>query len=75
MMNLRTQIFLLGILTIEAVLLAVYSSHPQRAFTSKPPLHDYHPLWFSSFLVLPRALKRLAAQFLGFRQRFGYTYS
>jgi hypothetical protein len=38
---------LLGILTIETVLLPEYSSQPQRAFTSKPSLHSYRPLRFS----------------------------
>jgi hypothetical protein len=46
-MNLRTEISLLGILTIETVLLTVYSSQPQRSFTSKPSLHNYRPLRFS----------------------------
>ena len=46
-MNLRTEISLLGILTIETVLLIVYSSQPQRAFTSKSYLHNYRPLRFS----------------------------
>ena len=46
-MNLRTEISLLGILTIETVLLTVYSSQPQRAFSSKSSLHNYRPLRFS----------------------------
>ena len=46
-MNLRTEISLLGMLTIEAVLLTVYSSQPQRAFSSKSSLHNYRPLRFS----------------------------
>jgi hypothetical protein len=46
-MNLRTEISLLGILTIESVLLTVYSSQPQRAFSSKSSLHNYRPLRFS----------------------------
>ena len=46
-MNLRTEISLLGMLTIETVLLTVYSSQPQRAFTSKSYLHNYRPLRFS----------------------------
>jgi hypothetical protein len=46
-MNLRTETSLLGILTIETVLLIVYSSQPQRAFTSKSYLHNYRPLRFS----------------------------
>ena len=46
-MNLRTEISLLGMLTIETVLLTVYSSQPQRAFTSKSSLHNYRPLRFS----------------------------
>jgi hypothetical protein len=45
-MNLRTSIFLLGMLTIETVLLTVYSSQPQRVFTSKSPLRSYRPLRF-----------------------------
>jgi hypothetical protein len=45
-MNLRTEISLLGILTTETVLLIVYSSQPQRAFTSKSYLHSYRPLRF-----------------------------
>jgi len=46
-MNLRTEISLLGRLSIEAVLLTVYSSQPQRAFSSKSSLHNYRPLRFS----------------------------
>ena len=46
-MNLRTEISLLGMLTIETVLLTVYSSQPQRAFSSKSSLHNYRPLRFS----------------------------
>ena len=46
-MNLRTEISLLGRLSIETVLLTVYSSQPQRAFTSKSSLHNYRPLRFS----------------------------
>jgi hypothetical protein len=46
-MNLRTEISLLGILTTETVLLTVYSSQPQRAFSSKSSLHNYRPLRFS----------------------------
>jgi hypothetical protein len=46
-MNLRTEISLLGILTIKAVLLTVYSSQPQRALSSKSSLHNYRPLRFS----------------------------
>ena len=46
-MNLRTEISLLGILTIETVLLIVYSPQPQRAFSSKSSLHNYRPLRFS----------------------------
>jgi hypothetical protein len=38
---------LLGILTIETVLLTVYSSQPQRVFSSKSSLHNYRPLRFS----------------------------
>jgi hypothetical protein len=34
-------------LTIETVLLTVYSSQPQRAFSSKSSLHNYRPLRFS----------------------------
>jgi hypothetical protein len=45
-MNLRTEISLLGRLSIETVLLTVYSSQPQRAFTSKSSLHNYRPLRF-----------------------------
>jgi hypothetical protein len=46
-MNLRTEISLLGMLTIETVLSTVYSSQPQRAFSSKSSLHNYRPLRFS----------------------------
>ena len=46
-MNLRTEISLLGRLSIETVLLTVYSSQPQRAFSSKSSLHNYRPLRFS----------------------------
>jgi hypothetical protein len=46
-MNLRTEISLLGRLSIETVLLTVYLSQPQRAFTSKSSLHNYRPLRFS----------------------------
>jgi hypothetical protein len=62
---------LLGVLTIETVLLldcifatAATSAYFKAAFPRPSPV--------ATFLVLSRATKGLAIQFLGFRQRFGY---